>query len=69
MLLARHGAKVALVDNNLEWVSETKRMIDAEGGRSLIIQADVTDEEACRAVVEKTVKAFGALHILVNVGG
>ncbi|KAJ4412560.1 hypothetical protein N0V82_008737 [Gnomoniopsis sp. IMI 355080] len=69
ILLARHGAKVALVDNNLEWVSETKRMIDDEGGTSLIIQADVTDEEACRGVVEKTVEVFGALHMLVNIVG
>lgn len=56
------------MDNNLEWVSETKRMIDSEGGTSLVIQADVTNEEACRGAVEKTVRTFGALHILVNVG-
>lgn len=68
VLLARHGAKVALVDNNLDWVSETKRIIDNEGGTSLVIQADVTDEDACRGIVEKTVEAFGAVHILVNVG-
>lgn len=43
-------------------------MIDSEGGTSLVIQADVTDENSCRGVVEKTVRAFGALHILVNVG-
>lgn len=43
-------------------------MIDNEGGTSLVIQADVTDEDSCRGVVEKTVRAFGALHVLVNVG-
>lgn len=43
-------------------------MVDSEGGTCLVIEADVTDEEACRGVVEKTVRAFGALHILVNVG-
>lgn len=69
VLLARHGAKVTLVDNNLEWVSETKRMIDDEGGTALVIEADVTDEAACSGIVKKTVEAFGALHILVNVGG
>lgn len=57
------------MDNNLEWVSETKRMIDDEGGTSIIIPADVTDEEACQSVVEKTVEVFGALHVLVNIGG
>jgi NAD(P)-dependent dehydrogenase (short-subunit alcohol dehydrogenase family) len=68
VLLARHGAKVALLDNNLEWVLETKRMIDAEGGISEAIQTDVTDEESCRRAVAKTVELFGAVHILVNVG-
>lgn len=68
VLLARHGAKVALVDNNLEWVKETKQMIDDEGGTSEVIQADVTDEQACKEAVKKTISLFGALHILVNVG-
>lgn len=105
ILLARHGAQVALVDMDRAWATETKRMIDDEreeeeeegyddgssssssssashgGGapssrpsssRCEVIQADVTDEDACRAVVERTVARFGAVHILVNnvgVGG
>lgn len=43
-------------------------MIDSEGGTSMVVQADVTDEESCRDVVQKTVRAFGTLNILVNVG-
>ncbi|KAL1847804.1 hypothetical protein Daus18300_013846 [Diaporthe australafricana] len=69
VLLARHGARVALLDNNLEWVQETKRMIDAEGGISEAIQTDVTDEESCKKAVAKTVELFGAVHILVNIVG
>ncbi|KAI0975710.1 hypothetical protein F4678DRAFT_418196 [Xylaria arbuscula] len=69
ILLARHGAKVALLDINVEWAKETKRMIDEEGGISEIIQTDVTDEESCKAAVAKTVELFGAVHILVNIVG
>lgn len=68
ILLARHGAKVALLDYNLEWAQETKSMIDAEGGISEAIQTDVTDEESVRQAVAKTVELFGAVHILVNIG-
>lgn len=68
ILLARHGAKVALVDYNVDWAKETKRMIDEEGGISEVIQADVTSEDSCREAVEKTVEHFGSLHILVNIG-
>ncbi|KAI1747600.1 hypothetical protein F4782DRAFT_543407 [Xylaria castorea] len=72
ILLARHGAKVALVDFNADWAKETKRMIDEEGGISEVIQADVTSEESCKNAVIKTVELWGAIHILVNnvgVGG
>lgn len=68
VLLARHGAKVALLDNNLEWAQETKQMIDAEGGIAEAIQTDVTDEESCKKAIAKTVELFGAVHILVNIG-
>ncbi|KAI0810132.1 hypothetical protein GGR55DRAFT_695357 [Xylaria sp. FL0064] len=72
ILLARHGAKVSLVDFSVDWAKETKRMIDEEGGVSEVIQADVTDEESCKNAVAKTVELWGAVHILVNnvgVGG
>lgn len=68
IVLARQGAKVALVDHNVEWAQDTKQMIDAEGGISEVIQADVTSEESCKNAVAKTVELFGAVHILVNVG-
>lgn len=69
ILLARQGAKVALLDFNEEWARETKRMIDAEGGISEVIQGDVTREEDCKRAVQKTVQMFGKLTILVNVVG
>ncbi|KAJ4351632.1 uncharacterized protein N0V89_006975 [Didymosphaeria variabile] len=69
ILLARHGAKVALLDFNVDWAKETKRMIDEEGGISEVIQTDVTQEGSCKAAVAKTVELFGAVHVLVNIGG
>lgn len=68
IVLSRQGAKVALLDNNVEWANETKRMIDAEGGNCEVIQVDVTDEESCKAAVARTVELYGTVHILVNIG-
>lgn len=68
ILLARQGAKVALLDYNVEWAAETKRMIDAEGGVSEVIQTDVTVEQSCKNAVTKTIELFGTVHILVNIG-
>lgn len=68
IVLARQGAKVALVDNNPEWAQETKRMIDEEGGISEVFQADVTSEESVKTTIANIVKTFGTIHILANIG-
>ena len=59
---------MALVDYNVEWAQETKRMIDLEGGVSEVVQADVTDEESCKNAVAKAIDLFGTVNILVNIG-
>ncbi|KAK0501015.1 hypothetical protein EDD18DRAFT_1146993 [Armillaria luteobubalina] len=69
ILLARQGAKVALLDVHPEWTKETNRMIASEGGISEVVECDVTNEESCKAAVARTVALFGAVHILVNVVG
>ncbi|MDH6184611.1 SDR family oxidoreductase [Polaromonas sp. CG_23.6] len=67
VLFAREGADVAIFYLN-EHVDaeETKRCIEAEGQRCLLIAGDVKDAAFCRTVVEKTVSTFGKLDILVN---
>jgi NAD(P)-dependent dehydrogenase (short-subunit alcohol dehydrogenase family) len=72
ILLARAGAKVALLDMNPDWAEATARMIRDEGGTCLVVTADVTEPEQCAAAVAATVEAWGRLDGLVNnvgVGG
>ncbi len=45
---------------------ESKRAIEAEGHRALLLSGDVQDNDFCRNAVEKTVKEFGKVDILVN---
>jgi NAD(P)-dependent dehydrogenase (short-subunit alcohol dehydrogenase family) len=66
ILLAREGAKVALLDAMKEWAEATKAMIDAEGGTSMVVIADVADQVSSAASVKATVSAWGRLDILVN---
>jgi hypothetical protein len=42
ILFAREGARVVLVDRDLESARETRAMIEAEGGECLVCEADVT---------------------------
>jgi len=51
ILYAREGAKVACVDLDLEAADTTRRMIEAEGGQAVALQADVTRESDCQAAV------------------
>ncbi|ANN72366.1 SDR family oxidoreductase [Bordetella bronchialis] len=67
VLFAREGADVAIVYlNEHEDAEETRRHVEAEGRRCLLIPGDVKDPDFCRRAVEETVKAFGKLDVLVN---
>jgi NAD(P)-dependent dehydrogenase (short-subunit alcohol dehydrogenase family) len=66
ILLARHGARVTLVDIETAWVEATARMIEAEGGICRIATGDVSTDADCAAIVQKTVSAWQRLDILVN---
>ncbi|MGH6990048.1 MAG: SDR family NAD(P)-dependent oxidoreductase [Stellaceae bacterium] len=66
ILMARAGAKVALVDTVPEWAEVTAGMIRDEGGECFIIDADVTEPQSCARIVAQTVARWGKLDILVN---
>jgi NAD(P)-dependent dehydrogenase (short-subunit alcohol dehydrogenase family) len=63
---AREGASVAVADRNLAAAEETAKDIRASGFKAHAIACDVSDAAQCREAVAATVKAFGALHGLVN---
>ncbi len=65
-LLARHGAAVALVDNNRERAEVTEREILEEGGFASIFEADVTREDDCAAMVSFCRERYGGLNIVFN---
>ncbi len=67
VLFAREGADVAIVYlSEHEDAEETKRAVEAEGRRALLIPGDVTDPKFCRSAVEAAVRRLGRLDILVN---
>lgn len=67
VLFAREGADVAVLhlaeDADAE---DTRRHVEAEGRRCLVIAGDVRDPKFCKKAVRKAVKAFGRLDVLVN---
>ncbi|MFC4353983.1 SDR family oxidoreductase [Chryseomicrobium palamuruense] len=64
---AAEGAHVVI--NYLEEdrdAEETKSMIEDRGAKCLLVKGDVSDESFCKELMDKTVKEFGQLDILVN---
>jgi NAD(P)-dependent dehydrogenase (short-subunit alcohol dehydrogenase family) len=68
VLYAREGADTAIVYLPQEQVDaeETKRAVEAEGRKAILVPGDVGDPEFCRQVVDRTVEEFGRLDVLVN---
>jgi NAD(P)-dependent dehydrogenase (short-subunit alcohol dehydrogenase family) len=67
VLYAREGADVAIVYlTSHEDAQETRRCVEKEGRKCLLIAGDVKDSKFCKEAVDKTVKEFGHLDVLVN---
>jgi len=64
---AKEGAAVAIVYLEEEKdANETRRLVEEHDGRCLLIPGDVGQEDFCRKAVERTIKEFGKIDILVN---
>lgn len=67
--LARQGAKVAIAARRAERLEQVAAECRALGVEVLVAPTDVSDEAQCKALVEKTVAAFGRLDMLINNAG
>lgn len=66
ILLARAGARVALIDAVAEWADVTRKMIEDEGGEAVVIPCDVVSDEQCEQAVAATLQRWGRVDILIN---
>jgi len=67
--LAQAGADVVLAALRQDGLRAAGREVEKLGRSALAVPADVTDPEACRAVVQAAVGRFGRLDVLVNNAG
>ncbi len=69
-LFAREGADVAIVylceDEDAE---KSKRIVENEGRKAILIRGDIGDKDFCDEAVKRTIDEFGKLDILVNNAG
>lgn len=67
VLFAREGADVAIVYlNEHEDAEQTRRDVEEEGRKCLLLPGNVKDTAFCKQAVEQTIAEFDRLDVLVN---
>jgi NAD(P)-dependent dehydrogenase (short-subunit alcohol dehydrogenase family) len=66
LLLAEHGADVALGARTIEKCEAVGKEVADLGRQALPLRLDITDADSCREAVAATVERFGRIDILVN---
>ncbi|MED5015802.1 SDR family oxidoreductase [Paenibacillus chibensis] len=64
---AKEGADLSIIYlNEHEDAKETKRQVEQEGRKCLLIAGDIGDEGFCKNAVNQSVQELGGLDILIN---
>ncbi len=66
--LAGEGACVAIGDINIAGATATVEQITQSGGHAIAVEFDLADTESVQNLVDRTIKEFGGIHGLHNVG-
>jgi len=69
MLLAKGGARVAVLSRTEDEIEATRDEIAEAGGEAMAVTADITDIEAMQAAVDKIIATWGRLDIVVANAG
>jgi 2-deoxy-D-gluconate 3-dehydrogenase len=67
--LAQAGAAIAVAGRNAKKSEAAAAELAKLGVKTVVIEADVTDEAACRKMVDDAAKKLGRLDILINNAG
>ena len=67
--LANQGAKVVLAARRADRLEQVAAICRHAGAEVLVVPTDVRDELQCKALIEKTLAAFGSLDMLINNAG
>jgi NADP-dependent 3-hydroxy acid dehydrogenase YdfG len=66
---ASHGVKLAIAARSLDKLEMLATELKSRGTEVLTVQTDVSVEEDCKNLIEKTIERFGTIDILLNNAG
>ncbi len=67
-LLAKYQAKVVLAARSEDKLNELSRQL-SQYSEVISVKTDVSNQEECRRLIEKTIQKFGRIDILINNAG
>lgn len=65
-VLSEHGAKVAIIDINLDGAEATAEGIRKNGGEAIALHCDISQEDSVREMAAAVVAEYGRIDILHN---
>ena len=68
-IFVEEGAKVVVVDWDDENGKKTADELCKAGGEAIFVKCDVSNEDQVNAMIDKTLKTFGQVDVLVNNAG
>lgn len=66
---AKRGAKVVMAARSENIIKELESELKKKGFEAYAVKTDVSVEEDCRNLIEKTVEKYGKINILINNAG
>jgi short-subunit dehydrogenase len=66
---ARRGSKVVMAARNEEKLEKIETELKNRGCEAYAVKTDVTIQENCRNLIEKTVEKYGRIDVLINNAG
>lgn len=69
LYFAELGAKVVVMDRDLDRTNAVAAKIEARGGQALARHADIRDRAALEAIVDAAISRFSRIDILINNAG
>ncbi|MCK5075509.1 MAG: SDR family NAD(P)-dependent oxidoreductase, partial [Calditrichia bacterium] len=68
-LFAEEGALVVLVARSKDIIKKVEMEIQEKGGKALSIVADLRNSDQLKPIIDRTIKQFGGIDILINSAG
>lgn len=66
VMLAQHGARVAIADRDMEGAETTRASIAAAGGDAITIQVEIADSASVDRMVQACIQSLGHVDVLVH---